>query len=56
MLWWERVYFAMLQSRLFYSFCLRDPTARRVNRLLPVQHFAGVVVGASLPRDVLIAL
>ncbi|MBE0345188.1 hypothetical protein PPEP_a0004 [Pseudoalteromonas peptidolytica F12-50-A1] len=41
---------------MFYSFCLANPTARRVNRLLPVLHYGGVVVGASLPRDVLIVL
>ncbi|MBE0345190.1 hypothetical protein PPEP_a0008 [Pseudoalteromonas peptidolytica F12-50-A1] len=35
---------------------LQRVSFRRVNRFLPVQHFAGVVVGASLPREVLIVL
>ncbi|MBE0344840.1 hypothetical protein PPEP_a2514 [Pseudoalteromonas peptidolytica F12-50-A1] len=36
---------------MLYPFCLANPTARRVNRPLPMQHFVDVVVGASLPRD-----
>ncbi|MBE0347069.1 hypothetical protein PPEP_a1455 [Pseudoalteromonas peptidolytica F12-50-A1] len=35
---------------------LQRVSFRRVNRLLPMQHYGGVVVGASLPREVLIAL
>ncbi|MBE0345191.1 hypothetical protein PPEP_a0009 [Pseudoalteromonas peptidolytica F12-50-A1] len=42
----------MLQSRLFYSFCLANLTARRVNRLLPMQHFVDVVVGVNFTHDV----